>query len=235
MSMVKRFSRNLAGHDFIVGDIHGNFTRLQSFLDSIGFRKDVDRLFSVGDLVDCGPESHQALEWIGYPWFHAVAGNHEDMAIRWPNGNMDAGNYEANGGAWNVANTDAERWFISDALSALPIAIELETEQGIIGIVHADCPCASWKEFVTALDDPLTPRSKLKSLIDCAQWLRMRIEYRLTGGVADVRAVVVGHTPLLKRVVLGNVHHIDTGGWFPVHKGGYFTVLHAETLLPIGP
>jgi serine/threonine protein phosphatase 1 len=60
-----------------VGDIHGHFQRLQQCLEAVGFDPAVDRLFSVGDLVDRGPHSEAALDWLAQPWFHAVQGNHE--------------------------------------------------------------------------------------------------------------------------------------------------------------
>ena len=47
--------------------------------------------------------------------------------------------------------------------------------------------------------------------------------------VSDMRAVVVGHTPLRQPMVLGNVHHIDTGGWM-ADGNGYFTLLNLATL-----
>lgn len=149
--MIKRFARNVAGRDYVVGDIHGCFTRLQAHLDAIGFDPSRDRLFSVGDLVDRGPESDLSIEWLDKPWFHAVRGNHEDMAIRWPRGNMDAAHYAANGGAWNVGNPPALRQLFADYFSALPIAIELETADGLIGIVHAECPFPCWQDFAFSL------------------------------------------------------------------------------------
>lgn len=59
-------------------------------------------------------------------------------------------------------------------------------------------------------------------------WDRSRIQSKFTGGVKDIRAVVVGHTPLERVEVLGNVYHIDTKGWHPNGKG--FTFLNAATL-----
>jgi serine/threonine protein phosphatase 1 len=231
--MIEHYEMNSAGRDIIVGDIHGHFSRLQAALDAIGFDPSIDRLFSVGDLVDRGPESHLALEWIDKPWFHAVAGNHEDMAIRFPNGNMDSQSYIANGGGWNVGNTVAERVRFADGLSVLPIAIELETAEGLIGIVHADCPLTTWGGFMAELRNPDISKSRLRTVIDAAQWSRNRIESGFTDGVSDVRAVVVGHTPILQFTSLGNVLYIDQGGWFPANKGGSFTLLDAATLQPV--
>lgn len=227
--MILHFTKNTAGRDFAVGDVHGHFTRLQAALNSVNFNPKVDRLFSVGDLVDRGPESHLAIEWIEKPWFHAITGNHEDMAIRWPSGNMDSENYAANGGGWNVANIQAERVRFSDAFATLPLAIEVETEGGLIGIVHADCPFPSWQQFKDALAADALPNKFIRSVRDCCMWSRERIEHADETPVAGLRALVVGHTPLAEPVMLGNVIHIDTGGW---HRG-YFTLLDLSTLQPI--
>jgi serine/threonine protein phosphatase 1 len=226
-AFVKRFTRNEVGRDFAVGDIHGAFSALEAALEQIGFDESVDRLFSVGDLVDRGPESERALEFIAKPWFHAVQGNHEDMAIRFPNGHMDIGNYTANGGGWNVANTPDIRRQFSDALSTLPIAIQVETEAGPVGIVHADCPFPTWRDFVVSLEDPNVSRSMHGSIVDAAMWSRERIQSEDQSGIPDVRAVIVGHTPLKRPAVLGNVYHIDTGAVF---REGYFTLINLATL-----
>jgi serine/threonine protein phosphatase 1 len=61
------------------------------------------------------------------------------------------------------------------------------------------------------------------------QWSRSRITDEDVSGVKGVLAVVCGHTPVNRPVVLGNVYHIDTGGWLP-HMRGYFTLLNLCTL-----
>lgn len=235
---IKRFERNPLGRDLIVGDIHGHFTRLEAALAVMAFDPSKDRLFSVGDLVDRGPESKDALSWLDKPWFHAIQGNHEDMAIRWgmPDCRMDRGNYAANGGSWNIANTPEERTEFSHALRVLPVAIELETEHGLLGIVHAECPCASWEEFAEALRTGWvqTPtglrnsKSAMDDLIDGAMWSRTRIQDMDDSIVEGVRAVVVGHTPMQRATSLGNTLFIDTAGWMP--RGAGFTLLDAATL-----
>ena len=57
--MIKRFGRNTLGRDFAVGDIHGCYSRLQAALETVGFCRKSDRLFSIGDLVDRGAESER--------------------------------------------------------------------------------------------------------------------------------------------------------------------------------
>lgn len=84
---LERFCLNPHGRDVAVGDIHGNFSMLEQGLKPIGFDPVVDRLFSLGDLADRGPESHRVGEWLAQPWFHAVSGNHDLMTWRSALGN----------------------------------------------------------------------------------------------------------------------------------------------------
>ena len=62
--ILQHFARNTHGRDFVVGDIHGCFDLLQQALDEAAFNPDRDRLFSVGDLIDRGPQSPQVLLWL---------------------------------------------------------------------------------------------------------------------------------------------------------------------------
>jgi serine/threonine protein phosphatase 1 len=221
--MEKRFAQNDAGRDFIVGDIHGCFSNLQEHLDRLGFDQTKDRLFSVGDLVDRGPESELAFEWLAKPWFHAVRGNHEQMAIDHVAGYSDDRTYIGNGGVWFLGMTRPEQVLFADAFGALPIAITLETVAGPIGIVHADCPATHWDVLLEALKTETAEQVGM-----CCMWSRDRITQGFTEEVQGVRAVVVGHTPMQNWTSLGNVIYIDTGAVF----GHEFTVLDAATLRP---
>lgn len=227
--MLKHFELNREGRDIAVGDIHGCFSRLQAELVRVGFDPSKDRLFSVGDLVDRGPESEAVLQWLDKPWFHAVMGNHDDMALRWPRGNMQGDIYRRNGGGWNMDQPREAQEAISAGMLRLPVAIEVETVGGLVGIVHADCPYDDWPSFVAALNGARGGR-EAEHCADMAMWSRGRMEAHTIGfptsAVDGVRAVVVGHTPLQEPMVLGNVHHIDTGAVF----GRKFTLIDLETL-----
>lgn len=230
--MIKHFTRNTTGRDLVVGDIHGHFTKLQRALDAVGFDPAAgDRLFSVGDLVDRGPESGSVLDWLDKPWFHPVIGNHEDMAIRWglPGCRMDLELYARNGGAWNIANTKPERLSISDALSALPLAIEVETAEGLVVIVHADCPTRDWADMVKILNSELDSNTS-NAVRQRLLWDRSRIEFGDELGVPDIRAMIAGHTPVKRPSWLGNVLYVDTGAWASDAKG--FALIDLHTLAP---
>lgn len=78
---IRSLSNNLVGKDYVVGDLHGCFALLQRVLSEVNFNKVHDRLFSVGDLIDRGPDSLPCLELLAEPWFYAVQGNHEIMML----------------------------------------------------------------------------------------------------------------------------------------------------------
>lgn len=225
MLRVKRFAANVAGRDFAVGDIHGHFTRLQDALDAAGFNHLVDRLFSVGDLIDRGPECLDALDWLDKAWFHPVRGNHDDYVVCFDTCDVDS--WIDNGGSWFVDLPLFEKQVFAAQFARLPIAIEVETAYGLIGIVHADCPFPSWQQLRKELESPESHR-RLQEVQHYCMWSRRRLDQQETRGVEGLRALVVGHTPLYMPVSLGNVIHIDTGGWRP--DRGYFTLLDLETL-----
>jgi serine/threonine protein phosphatase 1 len=221
MALVEHFARNTAGRDYAVGDIHGHFSRLEQTLAAIGFDAGKDRLFSVGDLVDRGPESREVLAWLQRPWFHAVRGNHEDYACRWQT--VDIENWVTYGGQWFQELEPAEKEIMAATFKALPLAMEIDTAEGLVGIVHADVPCRSWSE--------LAERLTARSARDFCMWSRRRIQNGLTYGVEGVRALIVGHEPLTQATVLGNVYHIDTKGW----STGHFTLLDLRSLAIVTP
>lgn len=224
MNKLVHVSANTRGRDYAVGDIHGHFTRLQAALDQLGFDPQCDRLFSVGDLIDRGPQSEECLEWLEQPWFFAVQGNHEVLAVQLEAGQpLDLENYRNSGGAWLLDAPADKRELYARHFRQMPVAMEIETAQGLIGLVHADCPFPSWELLRAYLSGEL-PRDKRTDEI--FQWSRSRLKRNDRRGVAGVQALIVGHTPLRVPKRLGNVWHIDTAGW----SEGYFSFIELASL-----
>lgn len=202
--LIRTFPLNEVGRDFIVGDIHGCFTALRAPLASVNFDGEKDRLFSVGDLVDRGAESHEAVDWLMKPWFFAIRANHEQMAIDHVAGMSVEHMYRQNGGAWFLALPERAQADIARVFAELPFLIEIDVgENGLVGIVHADPVFHSW--------DVLKERIGEERVQEAAIWGRTRI----TGGkdteVQGISAVVCGHTIIDAPRSLGNVIYIDTG------------------------
>lgn len=78
---VRYFEENTQGRDFVVGDIHGSYDLVIQAMRRVGFKPAWDRIFSVGDLVDRGPDSTRCLAFLAQPYVHAIRGNHESMFL----------------------------------------------------------------------------------------------------------------------------------------------------------
>lgn len=232
--MYQTFTENKHGFDYAVGDIHGCYTRLYKMLDDVGFDPKVDRLFSVGDLVDRGPESHLALDFLEHDWVHAVSGNHDWMAVEYA---LQSGTFKENeqyekeylaaGGEWNIYGSYDMSQRISWTFSQLPIAIEYNSENhGRIVLVHADLPEGGWDATKAILDgQKYTP--EYNRMVQEMMWDRDRVYGLRTEMHPDISYAVVGHTTLPEPCVLENVIYIDTGACF---DDGYFTLLRLHDL-----
>ena len=156
------------GRDLVVGDIHGHFATLERALDALDFDAARDRLFSVGDLIDRGPESERAVEWLESERITAaVRGNHEQMmadafafgATLVLRKGGPGGLWLGNGGSWWYHHPEvdrerergtrrptfplAKRW--AAALKRLPYMMVIESALGRIGVVHAS-GFANWTQ-----------------------------------------------------------------------------------------
>ena len=201
MTTVKTYPINTVGRDFVVGDIHGAFDLVWRAMEAARFNPATDRLFSVGDLIDRGPGSRRCARFLAQPYVHAVRGNHEDMLL----------DLYADGDPRPEVLSFATRInLILESLSALPIAITIETARGTVGIVHADVPEGlSWQDFTARL------AAQDEKTRHVALYGRDRIQSRDDSGVPGVGRVFVGHTPRwdgLRRY--GNVYAVDTGAVF---------------------
>jgi serine/threonine protein phosphatase 1 len=218
---LKKFEKNTTGTDYFVGDLHGCYDLFMDKLNEIGFDKTKDRMFSVGDLADRGAQSFECALLIDEPWFHAVRGNHEDMLIGVSNDQWPVHNFIMNGGQWAFDIPLNDRKYAVQLMQTLPRVMEVETEYGTIGILHADAVETTWKAYHEQVN--------MLHLNNSILWGRTRINSDSKKIVNDIDAVVVGHTPLKEVAVLGNVVYIDTGAVY----GYALTVLSAEQVMKL--
>lgn len=210
---IKHVPKNEIGRDFIVGDLHGCFDALDKALSDVVFDETKDRLFSVGDLVDRGTQSEESIDWIAKPWFHAVRGNHEQMAIDVFKNEWPTDNYISNGGGWFTKLSSSRQKLFAEIFESLPIMIEIDHQIGKVGIVHAEVPCRSWKEACEKVIAQINDDSLLHvtNALETALWSRKKFTSMNTSLIEGIDRVYVGHTPLKEWIVLGNVYYIDTG------------------------
>ena len=185
------------------------FPHLCALLADAEFDRARDRLFSVGDLIDRGPASSRVLEWLGQPWFHACRGNHEQMAIDSlrPRFEFDLW-INWNGGEWWLDLEASQQAHFRRVLARMPLALEIETCTGLVGVVHADVPpFLAWDEYMDRL------RCGDGDAVLCALWSRERLSVFRSGVPVSGRVdrVYCGHTPVRRTVQCDNIYYIDTG------------------------
>lgn len=210
---ILRLPVNENGRDFVVGDIHGHVSRLHAALTDLDFDSRQDRLICVGDLIDRGPESAQALALLDEPWFYSVIGNHEYLmvsALRYGKSESRM-TWLTNGGDW-IASTRKDQWPAwFDKIEALPLIIEVTNKDGIrYGIVHADYPAQHWNQV-----DELSAEQALRAI-----WAREAFMTRSERVIPGIDFLIHGHNVSDGELVLGNRIYIEPG----VFKGRDFII-----------
>src|SRR5690625_2602541 len=229
MTTLRRcYEANARGCDYVVGDIHGQFGLLQALFRSIGFDKHLDRLFSVGDLIDRGPESHRVTEFLAAEWFHAILGNHEVMLInsadaitqgRGGDGVIDL--WRANGGDWFFELATPVRQAVIAAIRRLPVTAEISlVDGGRAGLVHAGMG-PHWSELahrsrqMPELDNLAYAADLVWSReLAYAALERVSGHANLDVGIEDIDVVFFGHTPMAAPIRVDNTRWLDTGAGF---------------------
>lgn len=193
-------------HIWAVGDLHGCYSLLIKSLNNVGFDTSRDLLLSVGDLIDRGAENAECLELLQMPWFRAVRGNHEQMAIDGL-GAGDVTHWMANGGDWYFRQ-DIDKEILTRALMELvrrlPHVLELTTRGSRVVVAHADYPA-----------DRYIFGQQLNS--NDIVWNRERLSNSVDGKPRKIEGAelfVFGHSPVNRPVRFINQMYIDTGAVF---------------------
>lgn len=215
---VSHLVKNTNGSDYVVGDIHGCFKTLSQALDAVDFNPSYDRLISVGDLVDRGNENMMALHYLNQPWFHAVLGNHEEMHM---SQFFDPLGRDGMNWALQLPKEEQIQYLqLVQKMHKLPLLIDVETEYGLVGIVHAEVSphIRSWER---AMDIAFgTEQDKLKD--SKLVWGRARSsgnigsDGRFNDKVSGVSLILCGHNVVDEPTWYGNHLNIDTGAVFGV-------------------
>jgi serine/threonine protein phosphatase 1 len=238
-TLQKHLEVNEKGRDFVVGDLHGSFSLLTLALDHVRFDPARDRLISVGDLIDRGPDSMKCLELIQESWFHSVYANHEDMMVKglekqpswfyvWLN----------NGGAWHTHEDQAQlRSLVFPAVKELPWIITVDLpDNKKFHVIHAELDQThqlSDEELLFDFDDlALEPandgeiciwgrlifRSLYRKKLDehaIAKWRRgAKLEKVAIWCQGDqLSNIYCGHSIMRKPTIVGKLINLDTGAY----------------------
>lgn len=220
---LKKFEANTKGQDWVVGDIHGMYGYLMAELDKVGFDKENDRLFGVGDLIDRGPDSAKCIRLLNEPWFFSVIGNHDAMLLE-----KDYIVWYNNGGKWWVHETKEVQEELKEILERHAyVAFEVAHSTGKkFGIVHADVPGFKWNEI--NWDNHYN--------VESAFWGRVKIKMAIKAlaNIGDpirtenIDIVFHGHSTTKEVVKQENMVWLDTGGCW---DDGFLSIVKVDEYL----
>ena len=225
MSKVKLLETNTSGRDFVVGDMHGMYDQFKMFLDYSKFDPEKDRMFSVGDLADRGPDSHKCMNLLIQPWFHAVRGNHEQMFLDFVKEKNSLLLF--NGGFWvselSLFQTRDLAAFVEDLPSVIVVG-------NSFNVVHADFYHENVKvtqqDFLDVnsgycQDGPnhLWGRNYFlpfygQSLNSVPNMAKVRRVLGDNNFAKDVLPTYCGHTPVRNPLQVFKLINLDTGAFF---------------------
>jgi serine/threonine protein phosphatase 1 len=170
-------------------------------------------------LIDRGPESRKAADYLEMPWFYSVLGNHEEMLIMALGDKYYQDNHIKNGGKWVYKEALSYKTKLLKAVDKLPLIIQV----GDVIIAHAALPT------VHSLEDiEIDPYKYLETVL----WER-KIKYKNIPPVLIPRIskVYVGHNIVTEPTACGITTNIDTGAFLKYSNLGIKGKL---TILEIG-
>lgn len=224
-----RVPQNAVGRDLVVGDLHGHRSLLEQALDRLSFDPSRDRVLSVGDLIDRGPESLATLALIEEPWFHAVLGNHELMLLNflgYYGSRLHSRKTYASGvGEWvneAIARNPKVVARLADRVAALPLAIHVEGDVPF-NVTHGDlCPIGSRQDVLLSearicvhkADASATSRSKFGEALR-SELLGLRFDRHPVqispSPMGELPVTYVGHSPVRHITIHDSYVYIDQG------------------------
>lgn len=243
-ALIRKLPANTEGKDYVVGDLHGCYHLLERLLVEVQFDKARDRLFSVGDLVDRGPDSLRCLELLAEPWFFAVMGNHEEMMLTFFLSYLETGTLESlqdannigyilNGGEWVEQYYLPEQKRMAEEFNrgllkifGMPLVLVIGEGDSRFHIVHAEIANTDHNldEQTVFLDSDidqwLVSESLPKQMYEGLLWGRLlfytgRInKFMFENKKQGLSTTFCGHTPTTSPCQVLSHLCVDTGAYF---------------------
>lgn len=225
MTNYLRIPLNEEKRHFVVGDIHGRYTTFLNLLEEIDYNKETDMIYSVGDMIDRGPQSVEVIEFFKQSNTYACLGNHEQM-VNNPRDWEACWMFPPNGGPATLASLEEHGLDISwlrRFCKQLPVVIDVGDDDHPFAfrLVHAECPVGWSEDFfreTLQVSDPmdLAEGELLWGRKTISRAVRNLDHMALPGAGIDIhpdfttRNIFCGHTPTERIVKVGKQWWIDT-------------------------
>jgi serine/threonine protein phosphatase 1 len=237
-----RLPRNAKGRDLVVGDLHGHRSLFEQELERLRFDPGRDRVLSVGDLIDRGPESLATLSLIEEPWFHAVLGNHELMLLNFLHcyGSRlhSRKSYPTGGGEWiseAITRNRKEVARLAARIAALPLAIHVEGDVPF-NVTHGDLPPMDFLQDGSSSNEATICMHKADSITSSRNTIGAALKMDLMSlrfaqhsvqisptPLSDIPITYAGHSPVRDVTVHNSYVYIDQGVCARTAKHGTHT------------
>lgn len=238
MSQYLRIPLDANKRHFVVGDIHGRFSTFLNLLKEIDYNEETDMIYSVGDLIDRGPQSVEVVKFFQKPNTWVTLGNHEQMVIN-PAEWYKTWMYAPNGGPATQASLREHgltvKW-LQEIFSKFPICLDVGESDNpdAFRIIHAEQP-PEWTEdtfrWFLAEEADDAPEGELlwsrKTITRAKQNIQAMRPADYGIEFPDDwtnRNIFCGHTPTENIIKVRNMYWIDTF-W-----GGTMSMMNAITL-----
>lgn len=197
ISLKKQYPENLAGRDFVIGDLHGSYQSLMERLQEVQFNPQTDRLFCTGDLCDRGPDSLRTLELLRQDYFYCAMGNHDFFILDFlkfteEEKEQNKENYSENGAGWLYRLSPSEledvKALAEVMVNKCPMICEVTTLSGDVSfrIAHASLP-----DFYVGIEGEYEVYEEDISLL-C--WERSKADYAKKQAESSSDKLTVDHT-----------------------------------------
>ena len=227
-SCIRTIPANPHGRDFVVGDVHGCFRTLEHALAELRFEPGRDRLFGVGDLVNRGPLSAEAVDWLEHRFEAVTLGNHDRAALRWFKANLRRSNARPQGWIRALKRDDYPRWVA--ALGQMPLALTIDTPYGSVGVVHAEPPNLDWARATALLE--AEANSDIDNALLGFEESTPNLDQTRKQPVQGLRTLVSGHFVVAAVQTTANRWNLDTGAGFANRNRLSLLAINARELSP---
>ena len=230
--LYQKLPLDLNKRHFVVGDIHGRYDTFMNLLSIIEYNKETDIIYGVGDLIDRGPKSYEVLKHFEQPNHYTVRGNHEEMIVdfyKWQSVWLNNGGFDTIDSLIKNEITDGVdsygrpypniKW-LQEYCGNLPYVIDVgeEGEEHAFRLVHAEIP-PLWnedylqrvlKERLAGMESMIWSRSTIEKALKNVISMKPSHYEIVFSSTRSKRNVFVGHTPIRKVMVVGDMTYLDT-------------------------
>lgn len=211
----------------VFGDIHGRFDDMMLLLHHVGYEPDQDVLYTVGDMVDRGPNSMDVVRFFTeHENRHTIMGNHEWMILQPEYTNVWLGNGGYEFHREMISKHYDVPWVI-ERIKDLPYVLDVGEigTPGSFRLVHAEIPVGH-DERLFQMEMEEQDETFLNGLL----WSRKEIEIvqeaqtvpsqeatqklmELASGLKNRQPMdtIVGHSWVKEPVSVGTRTYIDCG------------------------